>query len=183
MLEIEIPKSVVAFDEKTSRFIWSKPVTLRLEHSLVSVSKWEAKYHKPFLSREKKSAAEIVEYIKCMTITQGVDDSVYNRLTQKNIEQVMNYIDDPMTATTITRSPGEENRSNGTFTTNETLYYAMFSYNIPKECEKWHLNRLITLIEVFNEKSKPQKKRSKRDAILEQRALNEARLAAWHTKG
>lgn len=143
------------YDEVKNEFVYTKEQTLQLEHSLVSLSKWESKWHKPFLSPDDKSSEEVIDYVKCMTITQNVKPEVYNYLTKGNLEDINNYIDNPMTATTFNserKSPSRE------IITSEIIYYWMITLNIPFECQKWHLNRLLTLIKVCNIKSNPPKK-------------------------
>ena len=102
MLEITIP-GVEQYDEAKNCFITTKEQSLRLEHSLVSLSKWEAKWHKPYLSKQPKTVLEQIDYIRCMTLTQNVDPNVYTAITPRILEQVNAYINDSMTATTIRR--------------------------------------------------------------------------------
>lgn len=181
MLEIIVPSSEL-YDEINQCFITSKETKLQLEHSLVSISKWESKYHKPFLVKEDKTKDELIFYIKCMTLTQNVDANIYNFLTEKNFKDISDYINDPMTATTF--SDQEENRKKQEIITNEVIYYLMVSFNIPFECQKWHINRLLTLIKVCSEKNKPEKKNINKNAILaNNRNLNEIRRKALHSKG
>ena len=180
MLTITIP-AVELFDERTNEFISTKEQTLQLEHSLVSLSKWESKWCKPFLTKEAKTFEETIDYIKCMTITQNVNPNVYSFLSASNIEDIKNYIDAPMTATTFyEEQKGGRNRET---TTSELIYYWMISLNIPMECQKWHLNRLLTLIRVCNVKNNPPKKMSKRDIMSRNAALNAARKKQLNTKG
>lgn len=154
MLTIIIPR-VRLWDSKEEVFVSSKEQTLSLEHSLVSISKWEAKWRKPFLSDDKKTNEQTLDYIKCMTLTQNVDDVVYNALTKKNLEDVSNYIDNKMSATWFSE-PKKSSDAGGKkeIITSEVIYYWMVSFNIPFECQKWHLNRLLTLIKVCNAKNK-----------------------------
>lgn len=180
MLRITIPATEV-YDETTNEFINAKEVTLQLEHSLVSLSKWESKWCKSFFSKEEKSMEETVDYIKCMTITQNVPPETYNRLTKDHIEQISNYINAPMTATYF--SDDRQGRSSRETITSELIYYWMIALNIPFKCEKWHLNRLLTLIRVCNIKNQPPKKMSRRDIISRNAALNEARRKQLNSKG
>lgn len=180
MLQLTIP-AVELFDENSQEFVYRKEQTLQLEHSLVSLSKWESKWCKPFLSKDIKSFEETVDYVRCMTITQNVDPSVYKYLTNENIEEINRYIDAPMTATWF--SEEKNNKGNGEQITNELVYYWMISLNIPKECEKWHLNRLLTLIKVCDIKNQPPKKRSKRELMSRNAALNAARRKQFNTRG
>lgn len=180
MLEIIIP-ATEQWDEKNQEFITSKEQILRLEHSLVSLSKWESKWCKPFLSRENKTMEETIDYIKCMTLTQNVDDHVYSLLTIDNIKKVNEYISAPMTATTF----NDSNKKSGgnEIITSELIYYWMISLNIPFECQKWHLNKLFTLIKVCSIKNQPPKKMSKKDIMSRNAALNAARRKQMNTKG
>lgn len=183
MLNIIIPAQEL-FNEKTNEFYKSKEYSLSLEHSLVSISKWESKWHKPFLSKNEKTAEEVKDYIRCMTLTQNVDSSVYSLLTSENINEIEKYIDDPMTATWFSdHSPNSNKAPSREIITAEIIYYWMISFNIPIECQKWHLNRLLTLIRVCNIKNSTDKKMSKADTLKQNRALNAARRKALGTRG
>lgn len=179
MLTITIPSQEL-FNDETQEFVSIKGCTLQLEHSLVSLSKWESKWNKPFLSREKKSIAETLDYIRCMTITQNVNPEIYNFLTDKNIDDINNYIDAPMTATTFSDNGSKNNRE---IVTSELIYYWMISLNVPMECQKWHLNRLLTLIRVCNVKNTPPKKMSRKEIMSRNAALNAARRKKLNSKG
>lgn len=180
MLQITIP-AMELWDENTQEFVYGKEQTLQLEHSLVSLSKWESKWHKAFLTNVEKTVEETLDYIKCMTLTQNVKPEVYNRLTQENIIQVNEYIQAPMTATVF--SEDKNGKRSREVVTSELIYYWMIALNIPFECQKWHLNRLLTLIRVCNIKNEPPKKRSKRDIMSRNAALNAARRQQYNTKG
>ena len=180
MLHITIPATEM-FDESTGFFVYSKELTIKLEHSLISISKWESKWRKPFLHTRDKSDEEIVDYIKCMTLTQNVDDDAYRRLTRDNIVQINQYIENPMTATTFREERNGKN--NREIITSELIYYWMIALNIPVEFEKWHLNRLLTLIRVCNVKNQPPKKMSKREILSRNHALNAARRKQFNSKG
>ena len=180
MLQITIP-AIELWDEGKQEFVYCNEQVLYLEHSLVSLSKWESKWEKPFLSKEGKTTEETIDYIRCMTITPNVDAEVYNHLTDRIISQVNNYIDAPMTATWFS-----ENKNSASTTeqiTAELIYYWMIALNIPFECQEWHLNRLITLIRVCNIKNQPPKKMSRRSILSRNAALNEARRKQYNTKG
>lgn len=179
MLKIFVP-SAELYDEQTERFITINGRELQLEHSLVSLSKWECKWKKPFLSNAPKSREETIDYVRCMTVSQNVDPNVFLGLTDSNIEAVNRYIDDPMTATTFKNSQKKPNRQ---IVTSEIIYYWMISLEIPMECQKWHLNRLLTLIRVCDEKNQPGKKKSRKDIIAENRALNQMRRARTGSRG
>lgn len=178
MLNIVVPDQEF-FNEETQEFFTLKGQTLQLEHSLVSLSKWESKWNKPFLSKNEKTLKETIDYIKCMTITQNVKPYIYDMLTNENILDINKYIDSPMTATTfnVQNTPSRE------IVTSEIIYYWMISLNIPLECQKWHLNRLLTLIRVCNLKNAPSKKMSKKEIMSRNAALNAARRKKLNTKG
>ena len=180
MLRITIPAAEM-WDEERKEFIVSKEQTLQLEHSLVSLSKWESKWQKAFLSNTGKTYEETLDYIKCMTLTQNVNPDVYKCLTADNVKQVNDYIEAPMTATYFAKEMG--GRRNGEIITSELIYYWMISLNIPFECQKWHLNRLLTLIRVCSVKNQPPKKMSKRDVMNRNAALNAARRKQLNSKG
>lgn len=179
MLQITIPGAEI-YDERTNRLIEIKGRELQLEHSLVSLSKWESKWKKPFLGTAEKTWAETVDYVRCMTITQNVDPAVYQCLTVENMNAVKAYIEDSMTATTFKKTT---NKSSGSVITSEIIYYWMISLEIPVQFEKWHLNRLLTLIRVCDEKNQPGKKMSKRDVMGQYRSLNAARRRSMGTRG
>lgn len=180
MLQVIIPPSE-QFDPNTNEFFETKEQTLCLEHSLVSVSKWESKWHKSFLGTKEKTQEEILDYIRCMTLTQNVNPSVYRCIPASIIEEISRYIEDPMTATWFSE---EENKKNSKeVITSEIIYYWMIAQNIPVEFQKWHLNRLITLIRVCSIKNQPPKKMSKSELASRNRALNEARKQRLNTKG
>lgn len=180
MLKITIPAREL-FDERTQTFISTKEQTLQLEHSLVSLSKWESKWCKAFLSKTEKTIDETIDYIKCMTITQNVDPNVYNCLTSDNIEAINNYIGSPMTATTFYED--KQNAGKKETVTSELIYYWMISLNIPMECQKWHLNKLLTLIRVCSIKNAPPKKMSRRELSSRYASLNAARRNKLNTTG
>ena len=179
MLKITVPE-MEFYDEDNNEFIMFNEQVLQLEHSLVSISKWESKWHVPFLDGKDKTLEQIIDYVRCMTITQNVKPEVYNRLTEDNLKAINDYIENPMTATTfsdINQRPSRE------IITSEIIYYWMVSFNIPFECQKWHLNKLLTLIKVCNIKNSPPKKMSRQEILSRNRALNEARKKNLNTKG
>ena len=180
MLRIIIP-STEMWDEVNEKFVDSKELVLQLEHSLVSLSKWESKWCKPFLSKENKTFEETIDYIRCMTINQHVPDEVYNCLTGENIREINEYISAPMTATRFSNDVmGKGSREQ---ITSELIYYWMIALNIPFECQKWHINRLLTLIRVCNIKNQPSKKMSRREIMRRNTALNAARRKKLRTNG
>ena len=180
MLQITIP-AIEQWNEQQQEFIQTKEQTLQLEHSLVSLSKWESKWNIPFLSKGEKTYEQTVDYIKCMTIAGNIDPNVYNGLTTDHIKQINKYIESPMTATTFSEHKSE--KVNREIITAELIYYWMIALNIPFECQKWHLNRLLTLIRVCNIKNSPPKKMSKRQTASQYAQLNAARRRQFNTKG
>lgn len=179
MLKITVPE-MEFYDEDNNEFIMFNEQVLQLEHSLVSISKWESKWHIPFLDGKDKTLEQIIDYVRCMTITQNVKPEVYNRLTEDNLKAINDYIENPMTATTfsdVNQRPSRE------IITSEIIYYWMVSFNIPFECQKWHLNKLLTLIKVCNIKNSPPKKMSRQEILSRNRALNEARKKNLNTRG
>lgn len=180
MLKIEI-KGAEFYDERTNLFAEVKDTILQLEHSLISISKWESKWHKPFLMTSEMSGEEILDYIRCMTITQNVDPRVYDMLTDQNIIEIRDYMNDPMTATWFNDQKGPKGRQR--IVTSELIYYWMTALQIPFECEKWHINRLLTLIRVCNIENAPKKKMRRGDIYKQNAALNEQRRRMMHTTG
>ena len=180
MLTIQIPETE-KYDEAKNEFIYTKPITLQLEHSLISLSKWESKWHKPFFHPiNNKTNEEVLDYIRCMTLTQNVKPEVYYLLTTENIKEIQEYIDDPMTATTFVNQHNGVNRE---IITAELIYYWMVAYNIPVEFEKWHMNRLLTLIRVCTIKNSKSTKRDKKTLMSRNAALNAARRKQYGTSG
>ena len=186
MLQLTIPDAPeeTMWDESTEEFVTRpgcKGATIQLEHSLISVSKWESKWHKSYLSTRERTVEEAIDYIRCMTLTKDVRPEVYEHLTVENIKQVDAYIKDPMSATTIKRKPGKGPTRK--IITSEVIYSWMIESEVPFSCEKWHLNRLLTLIEVRNERSNPGKKMSPKSVMKNNAALNAARRSKMHSKG
>lgn len=155
VLDINSPRT---FDEQTLKFAVAVKGVLKLEHSLASVSKWESITNIPYLSLKELSGDNLTLYIECMTVEIS-DDRLYNYLTPRHIDAIINYCHLPMTATTINSRPSTKVTNEAI--TAETLYYQMFSYQIPLECENWHLNKLLTLIQVFGAKNNPEEMKKK----------------------
>lgn len=170
------------WDESTEEFTFAKGGTLKLEHSLVSISKWEAKWHKSYFETESKTMEQMLSYIECMTINSDVPKSVYAALSPTDFKKIVDYIEDPMTATTIREDPKSKTKKSQ-FITSELIYYWMIQFGIPVEFEKWHINRLTTLIRVCSEENKPAKKVNPEDTARRYRELNKARKAKYHTRG
>lgn len=179
MLTITIP-GIEAWDERTERFVNTQPFTLVLQHSLVSLSKWEARYKKPFLSNEKKTADETYGYIQAMS-ESPVDVDTIRLLSEDVIQEINDYIENSQTATWFTERPGA--RRSREVITNEIIYDWMDSLQIPWEAQHWHLNRLFTLIKVASEKNQPKKKMGRAEQLAQQRRLNAERLQKMNTAG
>ena len=180
MLRITVPGCEM-WDEENNVFVTYKDQVLQLEHSLVSLSKWESKWCTPFFSKKEKTDEEMLDYIRCMTITQNVSPDTYLRLTEENIKEIYEYIEAPMTAYNM---PKDKKATGGRETIiAELIRYWMITLNIPCEYEKWHLNRLLALIDVCNVKNTPPKKRSRREIMSRNKALNDARRQQLNTRG
>lgn len=180
MLKIVIP-ATEQYDPKTETFYNTKETTLLLEHSLLSISKWEAKWQIPFLGQGDKTAEQTIDYIRCMTVTPNVDESVYRCLTVDSVKAITAYIDNPMTATTF--NDRDSRGRSREVVTSELIYYWMVAAQIPFECQKWHLNRLLTLIRICSIKNAPPKKMGKRGTMSQNAALNAARRKRLHSSG
>lgn len=182
MLTIYIPKTEV-YNEVINEFHTLPAYSVDLEHSLFSISKWEAIYKKPYLDDAKKTDKETLAYIQCMALTSNIPDEAYSRIPNSEITKISNYITDSMTATWFSKDNESKNPFAKPIITSEVIYYWLVSMQIPFECQHWHLNRLLTLVRVIHEKNKPQKKMSKRDLASRNHALNEARRAQLNTTG
>lgn len=182
MLQLFIPKSQY-WDEKKEEFVYiGKDITLKLEHSLISISKWESKWHVPFFETDMTKEMAI-SYIECMTLNPDVDASVYSRITTEHVKLIKDYIQDPMTASKITERRQQQKQHE--YMTSELIYYLMIQYGIPVEFEKWHINRLIMLIKICDVKNNSGSKSSKMtqsELLQNTRAINEARRASAKAK-
>lgn len=184
-----MPKEIIIsdqsiWDESVEKFVNIKGTTLYLEHSLISLSRWESKWHIPFLGQEEKTKEQIEDYIRCMTLTQHVDQNLYHYISPTIMKEIFDYIEDPMTATWFsnlneTKAPVGGRR----VITSELIYCWMVTLGIPVQFEKWHLNRLLTLIRVINAENAPAKKMSKKDVLARNQKLNAARRAKHKSKG
>lgn len=168
-------------NENTREFVATDVFKLEMEHSLVSLSKWESKFEKSFLHTKEKTSDEILWYIKAMVLTPDVPEDVFLNLSEDNIVEIDVYLGSKMTATWFRDDPNQ--KPSREVVTSELIYYWMFSSGIPKECENWHLNRLMTLIQVFSQKNKPQKKMSRSEIARQHRDLNAQRRAQMGTSG
>ena len=180
MLRLIVPE-VEFFDEETKTFTTVESCVLELEHSLISLSKWESKYQKPFLSSKDKPQKEILGYILSMISTPEVPENILLRLSQENLDEINDYIESTQSATTFGSMP--ERKGQGEIITAELVYYWMVAFNIPFECEHWHLNRLFALIRICNIKNDKPKKMSRHEIAMRNRQLNEQRRAQLSTTG
>lgn len=181
MLQIDISATEL-YDEVNNEFITTPAATLHLEHSLISISKWESKWKKPFLDPKTSMTTEqSIDYIRCMTLDKKVDPNVYYAIDAQNMKLVNEYINSELTATWF--SERTKRNVSHEIVTSELIYYWMVAYQIPWEAQKWHISRLLTLITICNIKNQPPKKMSKGEILRRNRALNAARRKAHHTKG
>lgn len=181
MLRIKVP-AFHGWDYKNEEFIDWNGAELCLEHSLISISKWETKWCKPFLNT-KLTMDELLDYIRCMTITQNVSPETYTYLSDENFKEISDYLESPMSATTISETKEGQSKNKNRIVTSEVIYAKMVSYGIPFECQKWPLNRLIMLIRILDIANEPKKKMSKSDIIARNAELNAARRKKLGTTG
>lgn len=181
MLTVTVPLSE-SFNEATGEFI-TEGCDLDFEHSLVSLSKWESHYEKPFLNKEEKTSEEALFYFqKCMLLTKNPPEGIFQKLSKGNSEDLQNYINAKRTATWFNDPKNRPTNSSQTITS-AVIYGWMVHLEIPFETQHWHLNELFTLIRVCNEQRKPAKKMSRGDAARQQAALNAQRLTQMGTRG
>ena len=181
MLRIKIPISPEGWDEEKQEFVEPETQVLELEHSLVSISKWESKWNKSFLESKEMTYEETLYYIECMTLDENIDSDIYTKLTKENIDEIHDYIYAPMTATTVPENKKIGGRKE--IVTSELIYYWMIESGIPFECQYWHLNRLLTLIKVCGFKRQDPKKTSKSELMRQHAAINAANRARFNSRG
>ena len=180
MLELSVNGGEL-FDEGSYKIIRTRPIVLKLEHSLLSVSKWESKWQIPFLNNKEKTKEQFLDYVRCMTITQNVDPNVYIAMPQSDIQKVKEYIENPMSATWFSKQ--NDGKQSGRVITSELIYRWMAQLQIPFECDKWNFNRLLTLIRVCYAENTPKKKMGVNNVLKQNASLNKKRKQAMHTRG
>jgi hypothetical protein len=180
MLRIHL-KGNEFWDEESEEFKVVEEVTLDLEHSLVSLSKWESKFEKPFLGAGEKTDDEVLAYIEAMILNEKFPPGVCSRLGQDQLTEIDKYINAKKSATFFSDTIGQ--RGSREVITSELIYYWMIAFSIPFECQHWHLNRLFTLIRVCNVKNSKPQKRNRSEMIAERRRLNDERRALYKTSG
>lgn len=181
MITITVP-GVELYNEETEEFVTSPSDKVTMEYSLMSIAKWESKWHVPFLGKGGKTREMTIDFFRCMTIGTPKDPNVYLHFTSDNIKEISEYINDSMTAAKFIENDQNKQHTRQTITA-ELMYYKMFTYGIPIECEKWHFMRLMALIKEFDRRNAPPKKMGAREIAAQHRSLNAKRRAAMHTKG
>ena len=169
------------FDEKTREFSYVGGTPIQLEYSLAILSKWESKFNKPFLGPQKKTREETISFIQEMIITPEISPDIINEFTLQNFKDVNAYMESKQTATWFSDTP--EPKTSREVITAELIYYWLVTFNIPWEAQHWHLNKLFTLIKVFNAKSEKPKKMTPGQAAARRRELNEQRKQQYKTAG
>lgn len=185
MLYLDIPESTY-FDEADQSFHTIKAQRLTMEHSLLSISKWESKWHIPFLEKRfPKTNEQIIDYMMCMTLTQNVDPNLFYALPKSEVDKINAYIEDPQTATVIktNKQEGAAPKVKKEYVTSELIYYKMIAYNVPDKFEKWHINRLLTLLQICDIKNEQPKKLNSKQAASQRASLNAARRARLGSRG
>lgn len=181
-IEVTIPDQEM-WDSEKNEFVYVKGCTIRMKHSLLSISKWEMTWKKPFLKPGYvMTEEETLDYYRCMTITQNVDPGIYRYIPTSEQEKINKYIETPMSAYI------PQNKKSGgvkhTFVS-EHIYYWMTAANIPQSYEKWHLSRLLNLLEIAANENDPKKskKMSRGEIYKQNQELNSARRKALGTHG
>lgn len=184
---IVIPETNIRLWNETDEhfeYIRHPKTKITLLHSLVSLSLWESKWHTEYFSNTKKTLEQTIDYIRCMTQETDIEPDVYKTIAMSNsiLDEIANYIDDPMTATKITDN--RKNKPNrNEYITSEIIYWSMIQHGIPVEFERWHINRLLTLINVCNAKSNGGGKMKKKDILANYAKMNERNRAKYNSKG
>lgn len=171
------------YDEINEEFVTFDDVVLELEHSLASLSKWESKFGKPFLSSSDKTDEEVIAYIEFMVLSDNLSKEVYDRISKQNLDEINDYISSEQSATTFSDTSQQRGKGREEIVTSELIYYWMLSYNVPFECENWHLNRLFALLRICNIKNSKQRKMSRSEIAARNRDLNAQRKASLGTSG
>ena len=182
MLELNVEEKEL-YDQETNKFIQIPACTLILEHSLISLSKWESKWETPYFSREPKTQKQDLDYIRCMLVGPVKDNRIFDNLAYNELQQIQTYISSPMTATTFRSSPNGKKQTTKEIVTSEAIYAHMFAYRIPIDCQKWHLNRLLTLLKVCDLQNAPKEKMTKKQTAAWYAEQNAARRAKHNTRG
>ena len=198
MLLIEHPARNVPkreyFDNRTQEFITIgeqriPPIRLQLEHSLKSIARWEAKWHRSFIGRENLSGEELLDYVKCMTINRQEDPKIYDYLTQEDVLRIIDYMQDQQSAWEISSKKKTKKGKKGGTDTSESIYYAMIQFGVPMECENWHFNRLMALLDYCDCKGGSVSgaggpaKRSQKEIMEMYRAMNEKNRKKYNSRG
>ena len=173
------------WDSENEEFVYPNRVVIKLEHSLVSLSKWESRFEKPFLSEDSKTTEELAGYVECMILDTDEPEKFVSMLTQEHVDRIQTYIDSKQTATWFNEKPSAPNRQ---VITNEVIYYWLFSAGLDISCQHWHLNRLFTQLRVHsahNEKANNggKKKRLTSDDARNRAAENERRRKLYQSDG
>ena len=186
-LTIDIPSQIYEApgtwdgEKRVKKLIRVPAIHLVLEHSLLSISKWESEWQIPFVETKRMTAKQFLSYCKCMTINQQKDPNVYQFLRNQDVVKIKDYLDNPMTARIKRKSKGG-GRSR-IMMTSEYFYAVMVQYGIPFDCDKWHFNRLIALIECCQAMNGEGPKMNYRERQKYYAELNAQRRKALGTKG
>lgn len=180
MLEIHIPE-LEFYDESNNEFFTRKPLDVSLAHSLISISKWEGIWKKAYFPSSYQEGLqgglEELSYVECMIIGK-TPSYVPMYLLQNHKRELHEYINDTQTATTL-HQLGPRKGVTPTITS-ELIYYWMIKFGIPFECQRWHVSRLLALIEVCNNKENAKgNKMNPVDSARYRYELNKKRLAAY----
>lgn len=182
MLEMTISEKEF-YQEHTSKFIQIPECKVTLEHSLISLAKWESKWQVPFFDGKPKTPTQNLDYIRCMVVGNIKDDRIFDHLSEEEVLQIQSYMAAPMTATTFSERNKSKRKVKKETMTAEVIYARMCTHNISFECQKWHLNRLLTLIRVCDLRDSPPEKMSKKETSMWYAEQNANRRAKYGTRG